>query len=340
MSSFREINSDIIIRYLEGKLTGEEKAFLVEWLEKDKENRDFLFGVKEMYLAGKWKDISRKADTSTEWERLRGAVSKKAMPQRSGMRHYYIRAMRYPAIAAVLALCFGLGLFYRDSFRNEQFYRVETNAGERALVSLPDGSTIRLNSMSLLSYPSDFSDENRQVSLKGEAAFDISASEEHPFRVHTGEYTVKVKGTKFNVSAYLTDSLVRTTLKEGRVEIENLHDDASYSCMLEPGESFSYNRNSGVHGVEKVNADFALDWINGDLILRNTSLDQVLVLLERRFGCHFEMNDRELARLSYSAVLKDEPLNEILDYIMTVTPEVVFTKNNREEHIVVSRRME
>ena len=191
MSSFREINSDIIIRYLEGKLTGEEKAFLVEWLEKDKENRDFLFGVKEMYLAGKWKDISRKADTSTEWERLRGAVSKKAMPQRSGMRHYYIRAMRYSAIAAVLALCFGLGLFYRDSFRNEQFYRVETNAGERALVSLPDGSTIRLNSMSLLSYPSDFSDENRQVSLKGEAAFDISASEEHPFRVHTGEYTVK-----------------------------------------------------------------------------------------------------------------------------------------------------
>ena len=158
--------------------------------------------------------------------------------------------------------------------------------------------------------------------------------------MHTGEYTVKVKGTKFNVSAYLTDSLVRTTLKEGRVEIENLHDDASYSCMLEPGESFSYNRNSGVHGVEKVNADFALDWINGDLILRNTSLDQVLVLLERRFGCHFEMNDRELARLSYSAVLKDEPLNEILDYIMTVTPEVVFTKNNREEHIVVSRRME
>ena len=130
--------------------------------------------------------------------------------------------------------------------------------------------------------------------------------------MHTGEYTVKVKGTKFNVSAYLTDSLVRTTLKEGRVEIENLHDDASYSCMLEPG----------------------------DLILRNTSLDQVLVLLERRFGCHFEMNDRELARLSYSAVLKDEPLNEILDYIMTVTPEVVFTKNNREEHIVVSRRME
>ena len=52
------------------------------------------------------------------------------------------------------------------------------------------------------------------------------------------------------------------------------------------------------------------------------------------------MNDRELARLSYSAVLKDEPLNEILDYIMTVTPEVVFTKNNREELIVVSRRME
>src|SRR5699024_6029080 len=92
--------------------------------------------------------------------------------------------------------------------------------GRKYKIKLADGTIVHLNSASTLKYPIQFSgNENRQVYLEGEAYFEVSHDSIHPFVVKTSPLTIKVLGTKFNHRGYITDSLGKTTLTQGKVAV-------------------------------------------------------------------------------------------------------------------------
>lgn len=99
------------------------------------------------------------------------------------------------------------------------YTEVVTMRGEENSIVLPDGSRVRLNSMSRLTYPESFSDSERRVSLEGEALFDVISSDV-PFLVSTPEMEIEVLGTLFDVSAYAGDA-TRAVLVEGSVRVSH-----------------------------------------------------------------------------------------------------------------------
>lgn len=328
MSTFSKINSDLIIRYLKKQLTAEEKRYFINWLEEDSENKDFLFGLKEVYVASQWDSIIKKADTDNEWDKLYARLRpENKVPEQ---KYPFSRKafMKLVGIAAALFLVFVLGnksnyIFHRIP---DNYYTIETKAGEQTSVRLADGSVVKLNSMTKLSYPAYFNSDNRVVYLSGEAVFDVKHDKKStPFFVNVGEYVIKVLGTHFNVSAYDADSTFTTTLEVGKVEISGIKSDPSYKTVLKPGNEFVYQRTSGKYYVTDADIDYVMGWYKGKLIFKNASLDQVITRLERKFGYTFQVENEEMKRLLYTATIEKESLSDILYNISVVTPQVTYS---------------
>jgi len=103
---------------------------------------------------------------------------------------------------------------------------ISTKPGSKSKVELPDGTQVWLNADSKLEYKGDFSGKYREVSLSGEAYFDVVKDKSRPFLIHTSTIQVKVLGTAFNVRSYPADKTTETALIRGSVEITlNAHPD-------------------------------------------------------------------------------------------------------------------
>lgn len=122
--------------------------------------------------------------------------------------------------------------------------------GEYSL-ALADGTRIKINSDSKLTFPHRFMGEERRVRLEGEALFDVVKDKEHPFIVETAKGNVQVLGTLFDINVYPEEDVVQTTLVEGRVVFKGKG--MSQHVELSPGEQVTYNMKSGESHVEKVN---------------------------------------------------------------------------------------
>ncbi|MEN6455663.1 MAG: FecR family protein, partial [Prolixibacteraceae bacterium] len=122
--------------------------------------------------------------------------------------------------------------------------------GSKTEIQLPDGSVVKLNSGSTLTYPSAFESDNRIVELEGEGFFTVHKDPARPFYVNTTNISFKVLGTVFNVKSYPDENSIETTLLSGSVEIygktgtgRNSLDEKS-AAMLNPNERAIYYKGS------------------------------------------------------------------------------------------------
>ena len=98
--------------------------------------------------------------------------------------------------------------------------------------TLSDGSVVALNKNSTLSYPKSFDTKLRQVTLKGEAFFEVKRNFEQAFIISAGESFVKVLGTSFNVKAYADSANVEVTVVSGLVQLYTLNDNSDTISVL------------------------------------------------------------------------------------------------------------
>lgn len=151
--------------------------------------------------------------------------------------------------------------------------------GEYSLV-LSDGTKVWLNADSKLTYPSLFNNADREVSLEGEAYFEVEKDGSHPFIVHTKEQTIKVLGTEFNVHAYPDGGNCITTLVKGKVQVNSF----SEEMVLNPDQQ-AISNNNGKFSLQK-NADVkeAIAWKNGYFQFDNTDLHEIMRQLSRWYN--------------------------------------------------------
>ena len=157
---------------------------------------------------------------------------------------------------------------------------ISTAAGENYQVILPDGSKIKLNSVSSLKYPVSFAAQaDRRVELSGEAYFEVAKDKNHPFKVKTSAQEVEVLGTHFNICSYADHVSTQTTLLEGSVKVSPLNyadgkERAAHTILLKPGEQAVQKANS----ITMVPADIeeAIAWKEGWFYFKSTNLHEVL----------------------------------------------------------------
>ncbi|GGF62865.1 iron dicitrate transporter FecR [Azorhizobium oxalatiphilum] len=179
-----------------------------------------------------------------------------------------------------------------------------TDAGQRRVVDLPDGSAMTMNSGTAVSL--DFAEGRRHVRiLKGEAYFDVRSMPDSPFKVE-GQYgRVVVKGTAFDVKlAADNDNVV---LSRGVVDVARLADPSEHA-LLAPGEAVSITA-SGVTAVTRVDPERSLAWLGGRISFSDQPLGRVLDDLRRHYaGRVFVMRDG-IEQVSVSGNYRlDQPL--------------------------------
>ena len=104
---------------------------------------------------------------------------------------------------------------------------------------LPDGTVVWLNAGSRIEYKIPDNKPVREVTMEGEAYFNVSKDPDHPFTVNAGEMIIKAYGTAFNVKAYPDEKAVETTLVEGSVSVE-IENKPSNKTMLRPNDQAIY----------------------------------------------------------------------------------------------------
>jgi transmembrane sensor len=156
---------------------------------------------------------------------------------------------------------------------------VSTPKGGQYQVILPDGSIVWLNAASSLRFPIAFAGGERNVSLTGEAFFEVAHMTNKPFKVAVEDgSTVEVLGTRFNINAYTDDALVKTTLLQGSVRLTTK---AAAQQLLKPGQAVLVNKSGKVEGVKEVGIDItkAVPWRAGYI-----SLDQDIKTVMQEIG--------------------------------------------------------
>lgn len=151
--------------------------------------------------------------------------------------------------------------------------------GEYSLV-LSDGTKVWLNADSKLTYPSSFNGADREVSLEGEAYFEVEKDGSHPFIVHTKEQTIKVLGTEFNVHAYPDGGNCITTLVKGKVQVYSF----SKKMVLNPDQQAISNNDREFTLQKHADVKEAIAWKNGYFLFDNTSLHEIMQQLSRWYN--------------------------------------------------------
>lgn len=165
---------------------------------------------------------------------------------------------------------------------------------------LPDGTKVWLNSDSELKYPDVFSEDTRQVYLRGEAYFEVTHSEQQPFIVHAGECAVQVLGTAFDVASYEEEKDIVTTLVQGRVA----YSAGQYRGELTPGEQCVYGKETKTAKVQKVDVEQSISWKNGLFVFDRVPMEQLARQISRWYDVEVVFPDQAARQVSFTGAME------------------------------------
>jgi ferric-dicitrate binding protein FerR (iron transport regulator) len=335
----------LIISYLEGTISLEDEKILLKWFKSNpqsvKEFSDFqrIWNITE--ITAKLNDETIKQ----EWKLLKQKVSNSEKPVNKFL--YWL-----PRVAAVFLLgaIFSFAISYQIyNPKNSEivYHEINTPAGAKSKVTLPDGTIIWLNASSNLKYSNQFNKKNREVYLTGEAYFDVETNPSKVFLVRTTELNIKAYGTTFNVKSYPEEGTIETTLIEGSIGItrttfENKKND---EVILEPNQRVVYYRRN--KAVEKENIiddnnseldeeaepnakpeqkltyliskgikakDFT-SWKDGTLFITSETLKELAIKLERKYDVKIHFVDEKIENLKFTGSIQNETIEQVIEAI-------------------------
>lgn len=211
---------------------------------------------------------------------------------------------------------------------------IETPKGGQYQINLPDGSKIWLNSASKLRFPASFPKHESKVELTGEAYFEVaqitSSSVRIPFKVTSGDQTVEVLGTHFNINAYRDEPSINTTLLEGSIRISllpasNGGSGKKFSQLLKPGQQSEVNE---IIKVFNADTEEAVAWKNGYFMFNNESIESIMRKISRWYNVDVEYRGNISQKAIWGSVSRFKNVTEVLD-MLELTGSVHFKIEER-----------
>lgn len=268
------------------------------------------------------------------------SIIESAIKSRTARSNKFRRIYRITAAAASLLAILCLGYYMvGGGFRQERELTLAN--GQMRQIVLEDGTKITLNASSKLIYPKTFEEAaNREVTLIGEAFFDVAKNVEKPFLIHTPRMEIRVLGTAFNVRDYKEDQDAETSLFRGKVEIwKSGKEDKKF--VLNPKQKFvlqeethpQKDQNSFAkktvhvavniqpfHISEQGGNAVETEWMIKRVTIKDETLLQIAHRLERIYGVKITIHNKQVAGQVYSATFDDEKIDDVLKALQTVTP--------------------
>lgn len=305
------MNQELLHKYFKGNTSVEEEKRILDWVDESEENRKTL--QKERMLF----DIALFTDTKTH-KREKAGTGPRILPM-----------LRWSArIAAAVIVVVSCGLLIKEYQYNKgaQLQTVTVPAGQRAQITLSDGTKVWLNSKSTLSYTSGFGRRDRNVELDGEAYFEVAKNKDIPFNVNTETNQVRVVGTHFNICAYKGSDEFEATLVEGIVDIYARNNDRPLTRLTKNEFFASYQ---GKHKKTVLPSYDYLRWREGLYCFDDAPFSSILTKLEKYYNVKITVENPDV--LNYRCTGKFKEQDGIEHILKVIQKDQSFTYSINEE---------
>lgn len=343
------MKEELLIKYVAGQCTSMEEQEIYGWINQSPENKEEYYKFLNLWALSSQERPYEKA-SHEDIKTFKGLIADKSKQSRIKT---FTLILKYAAIALIALV---IGKYFIPVKNN----KIETLAlqnqiivplGSKSKIILPDGSTALLNAGSKLSYDFSFGNTTREVILEGEAYFKVATNKGKPFIVHTSKASVKALGTEFNVKAYPEEHQIETILVKGSILVEQKSDltgrinQEQSGVLMKPGQKMLIAdenkpassstvdvkkgaKNSKINEEVKLNREITVvenvaietSWKDDRWIIQGEKLDNLAVLLSRRFNVNIQLMDTTLKEYKFSGTIQNETIEQIFNILKLTVP--------------------
>lgn len=364
--------SELLAKKLSGEITPEELYELELYVKAHPEDQYFQELLTTWWSGSTEESSSLQSGQEDHFKYILQKASEQpalvALPNTDNQDSIFHRFkwLKYAVAASVIGVVALLWVFNDGNVQDDanklasQENEIVAKKGTKSRLLLPDGTQVWLNSDTKLVYKSDFNDSLREVSLEGEAYFDVVKNPKKPFIVHTSGISIRVLGTAFNVKSYPQESVIEATLVRGLIEVERNSEPHASRILLRPNEKLTYSKPlNKIDGVEKIGGTEAItsapvakskaqsieissipknltdslrmetSWVYGKLLFEGDSFRDLAQKMERWFNVKITFKNNKVASYRFRGVFADENIEEALNALELTNP-FKYTINGNE----------
>ena len=307
------MDRNVLHRFFAGKASFEEEEAVCDWVDASDKNRE------ELIRERKYFDV------------LLLHKTKNSSMVQSGHRFSLPFVIRESLkIAAAISVLLVSALYISNNVGKTapvlEMNKIVVPPGQRANLTLSDGTNVWLNARTKIVYPAVFDKSVRQVAVDGEAYFDVAKDKKRPFIVETGKCNMEVLGTKFNVEGYSDKDDFEVTLMEGSVRVASrigLGD----TLMLKP-DSKACLQKDGRLKVIPVDDYNPYRWKEGLICFRNESFLSIMNDLEKYFGVSIVVENKNVLKYYFTGKFRQA---DGIDYALRVLQRDIRFKYERDD---------
>ncbi|UZR98968.1 FecR family protein [Chondrinema litorale] len=324
----------LLRKYYDQTCTKEEELQVIELLS-NLENDIVL----QTILKEEWEKIPEnivlESDTSIQWEnwikkaKVDTSSNKITLTANSTSQSskYFVKLLKwaavlFPLIALYVLYSYESGDYFNKSQQLSQkieWIVKETTKGQKLTFTLPDGTSVKMNSSSHLSFSKNFlKDDARIVKLNGEAFFEVTKMKGLPFIVESQNMKTTVLGTSFGVKSYSYNKVQHVAVLEGKVKVEQKEPFGNKAIFLVKDQMVSLKSTQGKDhflDIASFSKESVLGWKDGLLVFKDQPLKDLILLLEEWYGVEFIVTDDIPINKKFTGTFKNKPLSKVLDGI-------------------------
>lgn len=371
MSNSEQLD-DLITRHFCNELNSDEQARLLQWLSASEENRQYYEALKNTWQLMKDDQTPDEINANKEWAYFQDVLEQDARGERdytgdiTGKRGIVRKLVMATAVAASVLLLITVGYKWLSNDKGKTnpvvatvekdnatkvIVRHEINtSGKAQRMVLADSSEVLLDPLSEITWNEPFTNNKRDVVLKGRARFSVAKDKTKPFTVISGHLATTALGTQFIVTAFEEDDFITVQLYEGRVVVkgaDNTHAKLKKDFYLMPGEELLYSNKQNTASVRRfINDNTTAKKATRDerstadqpslpvdkgswYMFNNQPLAQVFKQLEEMYGVEIVYAEAEIQKMYFIGKFsKNDSVNNILKQIASLNNLTVSVHNN------------
>ena len=312
-----KITPELLQKYLLDGCTEEEKKIVEEWYESLQKNAESSVNPQafddDILMASTLQSINNQIDNeesknkkpSINWGWIVGVAA--SVVTVLGFLFYQVQFSKKTEIVAS----------HKIAIPSSELLSFKNTASKIVAYTLPDGSMVWMHKDAEIKYPEKFAADNRSVQFTGEAFFDIQKDKTRPFFIQSGEMTVRVLGTSFNVKAESETAQFRISVVTGKVEVSapDVNSNAQ-QVILKPNEEALFETKTRKLSAQQLPV-LAKKEIYQPLSINFThaSISHVINQLQNRFNIKIGLSDPRIANCHFNGNFENESLPVILDIL-------------------------
>ena len=302
---------DLMVKYLSGNASEAEVQRLESWVLENPTHKEQFMAFKKLWFLASLSETASSSTVDKAWTAVSDQISASDNVVHLNVRRSSSRLVWWSVAAACLVLVIGLLWVFLPSSPNQPL--VVTALDKIIEQELPDGSQVSINRYSEITYLLNTRANRRELSLEGDAFFEIARDTSLPFVISTEEVEIEVLGTSFYVDAREGEPEIQVLVQSGTVALRH----RGQEIMLTENEVGTLDRKTGDLKESQNNDVNYLGWIQNELIFESNTLEQIVFAVNRHYHSSITIEDNAIKDCKLTATYRDKSLDAVIRIIET-----------------------